>query len=205
MNVTMRKRHCTHTTINKQKTMGTLQSCTDVVFYVAAPCPFNQNSATARNQAATSHELLYQHPIQRSALTQACHGQCAPVAHHGAMLAFNVSMLPTQSIAANSLHQLAWALQCIQASLRLSSSWYNTETITQLLLSLQCATMLADQLPALPQSCNPTDWAIKCTHNPTIKAWLLSARKINPACILPPEQSSMHREHLSRLPGYVGC
>ena len=170
-----------------------------------APCPFNQNSAAVRNQAATSHALLYQHTIQRSALAQACHGQCVPVAHHGAMLAFNVSMLPTHSTAANSLPQLAWALQCIQASLRLSSSWYNTATITQLLLSLQCATMLADQLPALPQSCNPTDWAVKRTQNPTIKAWLLSARKIKPACILPPGQSSMHREHMSRLPGYVGC
>ena len=136
INATMRKRHCTHTTRNKQKTTGTLQSCTNSVFYVAAmhrftvaliscttflafqnllfpqhcciptptaPCPFNQNSATVRNQAATPHALLYQHTIQRSALAQACHGQCVPVAHHGAMLAFNVSRLPTQSIAANSL------------------------------------------------------------------------------------------------------
>ena len=170
-----------------------------------APCPFNQNSATVRNQAATSHALLHQHPIQRSALAQAYHGQCVPVAHHGAMLAFNVSRLPTQSIAANSLPQLAWALQCIQASLRLSSSWYNTATITQLLLSLHCATMLSDRLPALPQICNPMDWAVKRTQNPTIKAWLLAAGKIKPACRLPPGQSPMHREHMSRLPGYLGC
>ena len=47
------------------------------------------------NQAATSHALLHQHTIQSSPLAQACHGQCVPVAHHGAMLAFNVSMLPT--------------------------------------------------------------------------------------------------------------
>ena len=170
-----------------------------------APCPFSQNSATVRNQAATSHALLYQHPIQRSALAQACHGQCGPVAHHGAMLAVNGSMHPTRSTAANFLPRLAWALQCMQASLRLSISWCNTATITQLLLSLQCATMLADQLLALPQSCSPTDWAVKRTQNPTIKAWLLSARKIKPACILPPGQSSMHREHMSRLPGYAGC
>ena len=129
-----------------------------------APCPFNQNSATVRNQAGTSHALLYQHPIQRSALAQACHGQCVPVARHRAMLTFNISMLPMQSAAATSIPQLAWALQCNKASLQLSSSWYNTATITRLLLSLQCTTMLADQLPALPQSCNPMEWAVKCTR-----------------------------------------
>ena len=85
------------------------------------------------------------------------------------------------------------------------SFWYNTATITQLLLSLQCATMLADQLPALPQSCNPKDWAVKRTQNPMIKAWLLPAGKIKPACRLPLGQSPLHREHMSRLTGYVGC
>lgn len=36
INATMRKRHCTHTTRVKQKTIGTLQLCTHVVFCVAA-------------------------------------------------------------------------------------------------------------------------------------------------------------------------
>ena len=35
INATMRKRHCTHTSRKKQKTIGTLKSCTNVVFYVA--------------------------------------------------------------------------------------------------------------------------------------------------------------------------
>ena len=35
-NAIMLKRHCTHTTRNKQKTIGTLQFCAHVVFYVAA-------------------------------------------------------------------------------------------------------------------------------------------------------------------------
>ena len=36
INATMRKRHCTHTTRNKQKTIGTLQLCTHVVLCMAA-------------------------------------------------------------------------------------------------------------------------------------------------------------------------